>query len=208
MKQYPKNPADWGKMPIKMTTSELCVGDWQVMQDWERPLMETMAREVTMSKGDILEVGFGMGISANEIIKNDCKSYTLIEAHPEIAKNATKWATSQPVPVRIIEGLWQKTVPHITQKFDGILFDAFPLSPHEYDREYYEFLPLAPKLLKSKGVLTYYSAETINFRTDHLEMLLKYFDQVKLVKVNGLKPFSHCDYWKESYMIIPVARIA
>lgn len=208
MNEYPKNPEDWGKFPLKETESELLVGGWQVMQSWEKPLMETMAREVTASKGDILEVGFGMGISANEIIKNGCTSYTVIEAHPEIARAASDWATKQIVPTKVLPGLWQKTIPHVTNKFDGILFDAFPLSPNEYDREYYEFLPLAPKLLRSKGILTYYSAETTNFRKDHLQMLLKYFDEVKLIRVNGLKPFSHCDYWRESYMIIPVAKTA
>jgi guanidinoacetate N-methyltransferase len=205
LKEYPKTPEDWGSMPVKQSESELYIGDWQVMQSWEKPLMQRMAQEVTISKGDILEIGYGMGISANEIIHNGCKSYTVIEAHPEIAKIAEHWAKEQSVPVKVVRGLWQKTIPLIEEKFDGILFDVFPLTPNEYDREYYEFLPVAPRLLKSKGVLTYYSAETMDFRRDHLELLLKYFDQVKLIKVNGLKPFPHTDYWKQPYMIIPVA---
>ena len=39
----------------------------QVMMDWEAPLMQAHAQVVCHNQGDILEVGFGMGISSTYI---------------------------------------------------------------------------------------------------------------------------------------------
>jgi len=38
-----------------------------VMMDWEAPIMSASAAYVTEGGGDILEIGFGMGISAGYI---------------------------------------------------------------------------------------------------------------------------------------------
>ena len=40
---------------------------WEVMSDWEDPIMVKHAEVVTRNGGDILESGFGMGISATHI---------------------------------------------------------------------------------------------------------------------------------------------
>tara|TARA_R100001594_G_C4041247_1_gene263276 strand:- start:68 stop:265 length:198 start_codon:yes stop_codon:yes gene_type:complete len=34
----------------------------EVMMDWEAPIMEKCAEYICHNKGDILEIGFGMGI--------------------------------------------------------------------------------------------------------------------------------------------------
>ncbi len=168
--------------------------------------MEAMAREVTANGGDILEVGFGMGISAGEIMKRGCRSYTVIEAHPEIAALARRWASQQNVQVTVLQGFWQEVIPKMKEQYDGILFDTFPLSQEERHRNHFAFIPHAPRLLRSRGILTLYSDETMNFRTEHLELLLTHFDEVKLVKVTGLQPPPDCEYWHETHMILPVAR--
>ncbi len=207
MKKCPLTPVNWVKMPVVLTDSELVIGGWQVIQRWEEPLMKVMAREVTATRGDILEVGFGMGIAANEIMKRGCRSYTVIEAHPMIAEMARQWTRLQKVPATVIPGLWQEIVPKLDSQFDGILFDTYPLWEQERHRNYYPFIPLAPYLLRQHGVLTYYSDETIEFRVEHLKLLLTHFAKIKLIKVSGLKPFPNCEYWHDSTMIIPVARI-
>ena len=131
MKQYPIPISKWKKYKVIQNKRQLLVGGWQVMQTWELPLMKFLAREVTMNHGDVLEIGFGMGISANEIVKNGCKSYTVIEAHPTIANNARKWAESQKTKIIVLESFWQDLVNKINKKFDGILFDTFPLKRKE-----------------------------------------------------------------------------
>ena len=85
MKRYPINKQEWRTFKVIENKGELLIGGWQVMQSWELPLMKKLAKIVTQNGGDILEIGYGMGISAREIIKCGCKSYTVIEAHPKIA---------------------------------------------------------------------------------------------------------------------------
>jgi len=185
---------------------ELLVGGWQVMQRWETPLMEALADEVTAAHGDVLEIGFGMGIAASAIVERGCRSYAVIEAHPEIAEIARDWASSQPVAAEVLEGFWQEVVPAIGETYDGILFDTFPMSRGERRRNHFDFIAHAPGLLRVGGVLTHYSDETIDFRPEHLRLLLEHFDEVKLKKVTGLRPAAGCEYWHDSTMVVPVAR--
>ena len=44
------------------------------MDEWERPIMERVTEWVCSNGGDILELGFGMGISA-ELIQLHIKSH-------------------------------------------------------------------------------------------------------------------------------------
>lgn len=193
-------------MPISLTDTELTIGGWQVMQSWELPLVRVMAQEVTARGGDILEIGFGMGLTAREIIRCGCRTYTVIEAHPAIADMARQWSSQQNLPVTVVEGFWQDRVTSLQAQYDGILFDTFPLSKSERHRNHYAFIPVAPSLLRQNGVLTYYSDETVDYRTSHLRLLLRFFNEVKLIKVAGLQPFPHCEYWHHAHMVVPVAR--
>lgn len=204
-KSYPDVREDWCHMEVALDSVELSVGGWQVMQAWERPLMARLAREVTRNAGDILEIGFGMGISANEIAACGCDSYTVIEAHPRIADMARDWCERQPFPASVIEGFWQDAIEGIGQQFDGILFDTYPLSAMERGQNHFEFIPHAPALLKDSGILTLYSDETIEFRTAHMALLLASFAEVRLVRVDDLRPPDGCEYWQSSTMVIPVA---
>ena len=52
---------------------------YEVMMDWETSLMKEHAKVVTENGGDILEIGFGMGICANFIQQSNIKSHTIIE---------------------------------------------------------------------------------------------------------------------------------
>src|SRR5690242_7057135 len=54
----------WSQAAAEYSAGELIIAGQQVMQDWESPLMEAMADIAAASHGDVLEVGFGMGISA------------------------------------------------------------------------------------------------------------------------------------------------
>ncbi len=208
MKKYPEKAADWGQFKVDLNEKELLIGDWQVMQAWEQPLMKALAREVTWNRGDILEVGFGMGISAHEIMSCGCSSHTIIEAHPVVAQHARDWAAQQKVPVTVLEGFWQDVIPALTRKFDGILFDTYPLKPEERSMNHYSFIPAAVDLLQPSGVLTYYSDEKIPFRPEHLDLIFQSFREVKLLWVDGLIPPEDCEYWQEKYMIIPVCKAA
>ncbi|MCC6282637.1 MAG: class I SAM-dependent methyltransferase [Saprospiraceae bacterium] len=207
MKKYPSHNDEWNQFKVDLREDELIIGDWQVMQAWELPLMKALAKEVTWNHGDILEIGFGMGISSGQIMEYGCKSHTIIEAHPVVAQQAREWAKKQKVPVIVLEGFWQNLIPALTDKFDGILFDTYPLKPEERGMNHFSFIPLSVNLLKKGGVLTYYSDEKLPFRHEHLDLIFTSFKEVKLQYVGGLTPPEDCEYWQENYMIIPVCKL-
>jgi SAM-dependent methyltransferase len=95
----------------------------EVMMEWERPLMERMAAEVCHNAGDVLEVGFGMGVSAGCIQRYRPRSHTLVECHPQVLPRLRDWASDKPT-VHIVEGMWQDTLESLGQ-YDGILWDTF-----------------------------------------------------------------------------------
>ena len=68
----------------------------EVMMSWEDPLMSASAAYVCQNGGDILEIGFGMGISAGYIQSHSINSHTICENHPQIIPLALEWAEDKP----------------------------------------------------------------------------------------------------------------
>ena len=102
--------------------------DMEVMMDWEDAIMKKSADYVCENGGDILEIGFGMGIEANYIQANSINSHTIVENHPQIIEKAKAWASDKP-NVTIIESDWN-TVKDKRRKiclatYDGIFYDTF-----------------------------------------------------------------------------------
>ena len=71
-------------------TDETFGSDREVMMDWEDPLMSASAAYVCQDGGDILEIGFGMGISAGYMHSHSINSHTIIENHPQIIPKANQ----------------------------------------------------------------------------------------------------------------------
>ena len=99
-----------------------------IMMSWEHPVMQRSAEFVCENGGDILEIGFGMGIASDYIQSYNPNSHTIIEMHPELAEKAREWASNK-VNVTIIEGDWIEEVSELG-KFDGIFFDAYGVFGH------------------------------------------------------------------------------
>ena len=89
---YRKETKDsWVKTQPLFKEKELLIKSYQVMQRWEDNYMKSLAALVTSQGGKILEVGFGMGISAGYIQKSKTiKSHTVIECHPAMFANAKR----------------------------------------------------------------------------------------------------------------------
>lgn len=106
----------------------ICKGDISngvVMHKSEKVLMLKLAEIVTQNGGDILEIGFGMHLSADGIQSNpNVTSHTIIEIHSEIYKTALEWSKDKP-NTNIILGDWIDIIPTIDKKFDGILYDGY-----------------------------------------------------------------------------------
>ena len=95
----------------------------EVMMDWEDTLMSASAAYVTENGGDILEIGFGMGISAGYIQSHSISSHTIIENHPEIIPLALNWASDKP-NVTIVTGSWYSNLDNLST-YDGVFHDTY-----------------------------------------------------------------------------------
>lgn len=97
-------------------------GSLQVMMEWERPYMEACIKEL-QPKGDVLEIGFGLGYSAAAIQKSHPRSHTIIECDSVVLQKAQEWAKKFP-NVKIVPGMWQDVL-HTLNVFDSIFFDDY-----------------------------------------------------------------------------------
>ena len=95
----------------------------EVMMDWEHPIMSSSAAYVTQNGGDILEIGFGMGIASGYIQSHSISSHTIIENHPQIISKSIEWASGKS-NVTIISQSWQEVTSSLG-RFDGIFYDTF-----------------------------------------------------------------------------------
>ena len=94
---------------------------FEVMMSWEAPIMEKSAEYICQSKGDILEIGFGMGICADYIQAQGINSHTIVEIHPKIIEKLEIWASGKS-NVTIIEGDWNSVA---LGTYDGIFLDSY-----------------------------------------------------------------------------------
>ena len=97
--------------------------DAEVMMSWEHPIMSASAAYVTENGGDILEIGFGMGISAGYMHSHSIDSHIIVENHPQIVPKAVEWASNKS-NVTIISQSWYDVKDSIGT-FDGIFYDTW-----------------------------------------------------------------------------------
>ena len=138
-------------------------GNIEVMMSWEAPIMEKSAEYICQSKGDILEIGFGMGICSDYIQAQGVNSHTIVEIHPQIIEKLKVWANSKS-NVTIVEGDWNDVS---LSTYDGIFLDTFG------DENLNNFKNFAISKSKDSAKITYwnnfaskenkYSFESISF---------------------------------------------
>ena len=120
----------------------------EVMMSWEAPIMEKSAEFICHNKGDVLEIGFGMGICADYIQAQGVNSHTIVEIHPQIIDKLKVWANGKS-NVTIVEGDWSSASGLST--YDGIFLDTFG------DDSLSEFKEFALSKVKSGGKITYWN---------------------------------------------------
>ena len=123
--------------------------EFEVMMSWEDPLMSASAAYVCRGGGDILEIGFGMGISAGYMHSHSISSHTIIENHPEVIPKAQAWASGKP-NVTIITGSWYDVKDSLST-YDGVFYDTFG------DDDMIYFSSSLSSLVKEGGVATWWN---------------------------------------------------
>ena len=182
----------------------------QIMQKWETPYMEQLANIATLRGGDILEVGYGMGISAGFIEKSPkIKTHAIIECHPVMIANLKKRFSQQIQEGRVIilEGFWEDVVKRIPKEtFDGILFDSCPLDKEVEFFQFFPFFKEAARLLKSNGVFTYFSDEASSISEPHqCELKEAGFTDIRF-EICHVEPPKDCIYWKHKTIVAPIIK--
>lgn len=120
-----------------------------VMDTASKGLMEMYSHIVCQNGGDVLDVGFGMGFSANKMYELS-NSYTCIEINPQIYERAKKWAKDK-LNVEIIFGDWIDVIPTLDKKFDGIFMDT------HHDQNYNKFEKYCKLISKKECILSIFN---------------------------------------------------
>eukprot|EP00877_Chromochloris_zofingiensis_P014375 jgi/Chrzof1/9191/Cz03g39090.t1 len=123
-----------------------------VMMGWEGPLMTRHAQEICRGGGDILNVGFGLGLIDEAIQSHNPRTHTIIEAHPDVYAHMLQLGWDKRPGVRILFGRWQDVLGQLGT-YDGIFFDTYG----EYYEELRSFHLHLPDLLNPAGVYSFFN---------------------------------------------------
>ena len=147
--KYINQPLSFNNDKIFFEESEV---ESQVMMNWEDLLMSASAAYVCEGGGDILEMGFGMGISAGYIQSHSIDSHTIVENHPDIIPKAQLWASDKP-NVKKIKGDWYKNIDKF-KTYDGVFFDTYG------DKDMNQFSSSLSLFMKSNGRASWWNSVT------------------------------------------------
>lgn len=206
---FPPEPYLWNVSPAEYDRHKLRIAGQPVMEDWEASYMAALARVATAQGGHVLELGYGLGLSARAIQAASIERHVVIECHPDVLSRCLADCRDEIARGRLhlLSGFWQDVAPLLgSETFDGILFDTYPLSAAELHRNHFAFFPEAYRLLRPGGVLTYYSDEAEGFSPEHLAALRAAgFGEDDIGgEVCAVSPPEDCDYWCAPTLLVPI----
>jgi guanidinoacetate N-methyltransferase len=202
--KFAQHVGEWKEAKATFTEDKLEIFGRQVMQKWEEPYMKELANVVTCNGGKILELGFGMGISARYIQEYEIEEHIIIEGNADVFVKLEEFAQQAKHKVTPIFGIWQDVVDSLpNDNFDGILFDTVSITEDEVAKMPYYFAEQAYRLLKKGGVFTRFMRE-IEITPDYRQFLneVGFFNiSSNLCSVN---PPKDCLYWDRPVMLAPI----
>jgi guanidinoacetate N-methyltransferase len=189
--------------------------DDEIMEDWQIPVMQRMAGMVAEAGGDVLEIGFGRGVSAAFIQDAGVRSHTIVECNDDVVQRYHAWrAGYDGRDIRLVHGRWEETIDGLGE-FDGIFFHTYPLSEDEYVERVVRsvtfaqhFFPAAAAHLRPGGVFTYMTNEADSLSRAHQRLVFQHFRSFTLAPVGplALPPDSRDDLWSDSMVVIRAVR--
>ncbi len=207
---FPKRKEDWSKHRAVFDGDKLKIAGHPVMESWESDYMKTLAGIATENGGDVLEVGYGMGIASSHIREaSGLGVHTIIEFHPDVLAKCRKDLGKEIAngEVVLLEGFWEDVTKKLaSESFMGILFDTYPLHEENIHQNHFDFFPDAFRLLKKGGVFTYYSDEAETYSEKHLGNLRSAgFENIEGMLCNVAPP-RDCLYWNNETILAPIVR--
>jgi guanidinoacetate N-methyltransferase len=194
-------------LPDDLRTADL--SDEQIMEEWQLPLMQAMAAVAARSGGDVLEIGFGRGISAGLIQQHGVRSHTIIECNPSVLARLDRWRETLPDrDIRPVPGLWQDVIGSLGQ-FDSVFFHTYALDEDESVELLASsvtfaahFFPMAAEHLRTGGVFTYLTNEIDTLGRAHQRLLFDHFSSFRLERVKLSLPTDVRDAWWADSMVV------
>ncbi len=86
-------------------------------------LHKECCKVICQNGGDILEIGFGAGVTADFIQQHKIESHTIVEIDNVFYGKLLEWVKNKP-NVRTIKGNWLRDIPE-NKKYDGIFIDVW-----------------------------------------------------------------------------------
>lgn len=154
-----------------------------VMMEWEKDIMKHDASIICKNGGNILNIGFGLGIMDSYIQTYNPKSHWIIESHPDVYNKMVKDGWLEKPNVKVIFQPWQEILEDLP-KFDGIYFDTWREDPFLFD-------DYVSRILNKGGIYSFFNnpripKKKINPLTHQL--LTNYFDiTTHPIKINPPK---------------------
>lgn len=189
--------------------------DLEIMEDWQIPIMQAMAKAVSGIQGTVLEIGFGRGIASGLIQECGVKSHTIIECNDSIVDRFLEWKKKFPDrEINIVHGLWQDMLDDLP-RYDGILFHTYPLKETEFVEQIAESITFAEHFfshaaahLNKGGVFTYLSNEIDSLSRAHQRSLLRHFSaiEISLIEKLDLPEDVNDQWWADSMVTVKVVK--
>jgi guanidinoacetate N-methyltransferase len=185
------------------------LSDVQIMEDWQLPLMAAMARIAATGAGDVLEIGYGRGVSAAMIQAHGVRSHTIVECNPSVIERFERWRATLPDrALRLVPGLWQDVIDALGQ-FDAVFFHTYALDEDEAIELVAgsvtfaaHFFPVAAAHLRPGGRFTYLSNEVDSLSRAHQRLLFEHFRSVRVERVALELPADVQDAWWADSMVV------
>ncbi|CAL7959617.1 Class I SAM-dependent methyltransferase [Gammaproteobacteria bacterium] len=171
-----KHIKDIISQPIIMDKIGLKIGTTYIMFFCEKLLMREHALLLTKdkTKTNVLEIGFGAGVFAKEIVDLNIDSYTVIEPHPKVVAYAKEWARNKNIKINIIDQPWQKAIRQL-KEYDIIMYDGWPPDGCD-DQDFYNFVSIVCKesLVEDGRFSFFWNGKTLSsFREKVLKSFFK-----------------------------------
>ncbi|MGJ8639256.1 MAG: amino acid adenylation domain-containing protein [Opitutaceae bacterium] len=187
----------------------------EIMEDWQNPIMRAMAKYATEAHGDVLEIGFGHGVSAEYIQEQGVKSHTIIEMDDAIIeKYYEPWRKSHDEQnIRIVRGRWQDAIEGLGT-FDSIFFHTYPMNEEEFVEYILKSVtfaahsfPSMARHLKEGGVFTYFTGEIDSMSRRHQRKLLEHFSEITFKVIDLETPEDTKDaWWSKTIAVVKVVK--
>jgi guanidinoacetate N-methyltransferase len=208
LSRFPESRCEWADAAPVLVDGRhgktLFICGFQMIQDWEEPLMRRMGRAVSDEGGHVLEIGYGLGISAEAVQSASPAMHVIIEANRETAEAARRRFAEEVARgrVQVLEGFWQDVLPNWPGglplgRFTGVVFDPYPLSVQELRRPSFDFFSWAARVLAPSGRFTYFSDEPNNISPHHLVQIQACFPGATITTESvPVQPWPDCEYWE------------